>query len=99
MPLFRTFTTGNAGYSNATLGIAGVAVAFPVEAAGAVLQVSAPCWVGVRGNATLITFNDANFGSVQSGAPIPIARLRDGTMTHIHIAPLTGTAIVTIAFT
>lgn len=94
----RDFPTEDNGYHNAALGVAGVAVAFPVGASGALVSVSAGCYIGMRGDATLIAFSDANFGSIQNGAPIPIRRTALTDDTHIHIAPWATTAIVSIAF-
>lgn len=88
------------GYHNATLGTTGVAVAFPVGAQGAWVSVSAGCYVGVRDSASLVTFSDANYGSILNGAPYEFRRWSSGSTadSHIHIAPWATTAIVAIAF-
>jgi hypothetical protein len=94
----RTFPSGDAGYHNASLGTAGVAVAFPNASARAVIAVSAGCFLGFRNSNTLATFNDTNYGSISGGAPFEFERTRDGSQTHIHLAPWTATAIVSILF-
>jgi hypothetical protein len=94
----RDFPDSDNGYHNATLGTTGVAVEFPPGASGCLLSVSAGCFIGLRDDDTLITFNDANFGSVLNGAPIQISRSSLHTETHLHIAPWATTAIVAITF-
>lgn len=98
--LGRSFATGNTGYHNATLGTTGVAVRFPTGATVAQINVNAGCYLGVRGTATLSTFNDQNYGSTHSSAHVTIMRsdLGGGTQDYIHIAPWTGTADVAILF-
>jgi len=93
----RTFAAGeDAGYHNASLGTTGVAVPFPVGASGAMVSVSAGCYIGVRPNDTLVTFSDDNYGSILNGAPYEVSKA--GGSSHIHIAPWATTAIVAIAF-
>jgi len=96
---FRTFAAGeSAGYHNATLGTAGVAVPFPIGAQGAMVMVSAGCYLGVRNNSTLLTFNDTNYGSIQNGAAVELNRSGQAGDNSIHIAPWATTAIVSIVF-
>lgn len=94
----RLFTSGDPGYHNATLGTTGVAIAFPAASSGCIISVSAGCFLGFRNSATLNTFNDTNYGSLSSGAPYAFQRMRDATQTHIHIAPWTSTAVVSVMF-
>lgn len=96
---FRSFAAGeDPGYHNATLGTGGVAVPFPVGAQGALVSVSAGCYVGVRDSATLATFSDDNYGSILNGAPIEMRRTSLTSDSHLHIAPWATTAVVAIAF-
>ncbi len=85
------------GYSNAALAVAGIAVAFPLWASGADIQVDVGCFVGVRGSAVLDVFNNTNYGSTLFGSRIT-RQMGVGGDTHIHIAPWSGTAQVAIAF-
>lgn len=104
--VFRTFADvdGNAvdpGYHNASLGTSGVAIPFPPGASGALVQVGAGCFIGVRTTATLATFDDDHYGSVLSGNPIEIGRsVRhvSGSTGYIHIAPWSSTTSVAVAF-
>ena len=97
LPL-RHFTTEDDGYHNATLGTAGVAIAFPVGASGALVSVSAGCYIGVRDSASLAAFSDANYGSIRTGYPVEVSRTALTSDSHIHIAPWSGTAEVAVAF-
>lgn len=95
----RTFGSGeNPGYHNATLGIAGVSVPFPIGSQGALVMVSAGCYLGVRNNSTLSTFSDANYGSIQNGGVVELNRSGQAGDNSIHIAPWASTAIVSICF-
>lgn len=89
------------GYHNAALGVAGVAVAFPSGSLGALVHVSAGCYVGVRPSATLGTFGDAAYGSVLNGTLLDIRRggvPGAGDTPYIHVAPWATTASVAIVF-
>lgn len=94
----RTFTSGDAGYNNATLGTTGIAVAFPTESQGCIISISAGCFIGFKDSSTLLTFSSTNYGSFQGGNPYTFLRMRDGTQTYVHIAPWSSTAIVSVAF-
>lgn len=96
----RDFASGDNGYHNASLGTTGVAVAFPANASGCVVQVGAGCYIGLRDSATLATFSDANYGSILSGMPHQIKRWSQGgdAETHLHLAAWTGTSSVAIYF-
>jgi hypothetical protein len=86
------------GYHNATLSTTGIAVAIPVAATGADIQVDVGCYVGVRDTNTLATFNDTNYGSTLYGGRFTHQRLGAGAEDYIHIAPWSGTAQVAISF-
>ncbi len=102
----RSFTDANgaavdAGYSNGALGVTGIALLFPPGARGAVVQVSAGCYIGVRPTVTLATFNNANYGSIMNGAPIEIGRgmtFPTDSTTYLHLAPWATTAIVSVFY-
>jgi hypothetical protein len=86
------------GYGNAALGTGGAVVAIPGRAFGALISVSAPCWVAFSDSDDVLGFDAATMGAINGVQP-PFYRNRtEGPDTHIHIAPLTGTAVVTIAF-
>ena len=96
----RDFSSGDNGYHNAALGVGGIAIPCPVGASGAIVSVSAGCYCSFRDNGTLVTFNDANFGSILNGAPYSFTRWSSGgeTDSFLHIAPWSGTAVVAVAF-
>ena len=84
------------GYYNATLAVAGAAVPIPVAASGFIIHCSAACYVGVGTSATLLTFNTTNYGVV---GPLMQQEFTHGAgETHVHVAPVAGTAAVSIAF-
>jgi hypothetical protein len=82
------------GYYNAALGTAGVAIEMPVTAHGFDIQVDAACYIGVRTSDVLATFNADNYGVILFGGRYTMQQGED----HIHVAPVTGTAEVAIAF-
>lgn len=93
---------GKAGYYNATLGTAGVAIAFPLHANRCKVHVSAACYVGIGGSTTL-TFNTGapnltNYGVLGAGQAEEFSRMALSTETHLHVAPVTGTAAVSVMF-
>lgn len=97
-------TNYDAGYHNASLGTAGVAILFPPGASGAIVSVGAGCYIGVRGTSTLDTFSDANYGSILNGDPYQIGKgATTGETTgdsskYLHLATWTSTTSVAVAF-
>lgn len=87
------------GYYNATLGVSGTAVEVPITASGLIVHCSAACYVGV-GDATLQTFNTTNYGVMGAGQSETFALSPGvrGEESHFHVAPVTGTAAVSITF-
>jgi len=88
------------GYHNASLGTTGIAILFPNGASVACISVSAGCFFGIRGDATLATFNDDNYGSILNGQPYYVSRAfaAGGSQSYIHLAPWTSTAAVAVVF-
>jgi hypothetical protein len=87
------------GYYNAALAVAGAAVALPVGANSFTIHVSAPCYVGIASSASLLTFNTTNYGVMGAGQWEEFTSQRGGgTERYVHVAPVTGTAIVSITF-
>ena len=87
------------GYHNAALAVAGIAVALPVGANAFIVHVSAPCYVGIANNATLLTFNTTNYGVLGAGQWEEFTSQRGGgTERYVHVAPVSGTAVVSITF-
>ena len=87
------------GFYNAALAVAGINVPLPAGAAGFIIHVSAPCYVGMKDSATLLTFNTTNYGVI--GPNHAEEFLVPGGVTsarNIHVAPVAGTAVVSIAF-
>ena len=87
------------GFYNAALAVAGTNVVIPPGAAGFIIHVSAPCYVGMKDDATLLTFNTTNYG-VLGGGLAEEFRVQGGVTSgrNIHVAPVSGTAVVSIAF-
>ncbi len=101
----RTFTTDGVdydpGYHNTSLGTSGVAIPFPPGAKGAIVQVGAGCYIGVRTSSTLATFDDDHYGSILNGVahqikPGGIPGYND--TTYLHLASWTSTTSVAVAF-
>jgi len=96
---FRTFAAGeNPGYGAAALTTAGVSIPFPLGSQGALVMVSAGCYLGVRNNSTLLAFNNTNYGSILNGAAVELNRSGQAGDNTIHIAPWAGTAAVSVIF-
>lgn len=101
----RTFETDGVtydpGYHNTSLGTSGVAVPIPPGARGAVVQVGAGCFIGVRETGTLATFDDDHYGSILNGMPIQIKPAgfagRNETL-FLHLAAWTSTTSVAVLF-
>ena len=92
------------GYYNATLATTGAAIPLPAGAAGFVIHVSAACYIGMANDATLLTFaagapNLTNYGVLGAAMWQEFDAFSGGGERFIHVAPVTGTAAVSIAFT
>ena len=93
---------GKPGYYNAALAVAGVAIPFPPHVQRCKVHVSAACYVGV-GGATLLTFaagapDLTNYGVLGVGQAEEFHRMPLSTETHLHVAPVSGTAAVSVIF-
>lgn len=93
---------GKAGYYNAALGVAGIAIPFPLHATHARVHVSAACYVGIGGPTLLVFATGAplltNYGAIGAAMAEDFSRMVLSTETHLHIAPVTGTAAVSVYF-
>lgn len=88
------------GYYNAAVGVAGVSVQLPAGAAGYTIHVGAACFIRTGNDATLGTPSTANGWGAMGAGQWEEFSSQGGVTTerYIHVAAISGTAAVSIAF-
>lgn len=87
------------GYYNAALGVGGVVIPVPTNVSNYIIHVGAACYVGTGGNA-LRTLDTTEYGVMGAGQWEEFG-IHTGVRSdeaYIHVAPVSGTAAVSVMF-